>query len=36
MKIFKDSSNDHIYMLDYTNQYGGEQPDDEASKGLKR
>lgn len=36
MKIFKDSSNDHIYTLDYTNQYCGEQHDDEVSKGLKR
>lgn len=35
MKIFKDSSNDHIYTLDYTNQYYGEQHD-EVSKGLKR
>lgn len=35
MKKIKESSNDHIYLLDHANEHCGEQTDGEVSKGSR-
>lgn len=35
MKKIKESSNDHIYLLDHANKHCGEQTDGEVSKGSR-